>query len=259
MVTLSALAMATSTIRLGTMVLNNDFHHPGHLARDAGFVDLISEGRLELGLGAGHSHNEYEAIGMPFAPASVRIERLAEAIPLIRRLLDGEVVTHRGPHYTLNEMSAFPRPAHRVPILVGGNGPLLLTLAATHADIVNVSGLGRTREDGSHHDVLWDHFNVEARFELIRAAAATANRTRPLELSIHAQAVIITDNRRAAAQLIADNNESLDLASALEAPFLLLGTPAQIRQQIIEMYERWGVSYITTFEPHAEALARVIH
>ncbi len=258
MVTLAALAGATSAIRLGTMVLNNDFHHPAHLAREAGFVDLISNGRLELGIGAGHSHHEYRQVGRAFDDAAVRVDRLAEAIPLLRRLLDGEPVSHAGPYYTLDEMTSHPRPAHRVPILVGGNGPRLLQLAARHADIVNVSGLGRTRSDGSHHDVLWDPVSVESRFDLIHRTAATCERTRSLEIGVHVQGVVITGDRRRVAESIVARNESLDLDAALSAPFLLLGTVAQIVAQLHEMRERWGVTYLTMFEHDADAMAQII-
>ncbi len=258
MVTLAALAGATSTIRLGTMVLNNDFHHPAHLAREAGFVDLISHGRLELGLGAGHSHHEYRRVGRPFDDASVRVDRLGEAIPLLRRLLDGEPVSHTGPHYTLDEMVSHPRPAHRVPIMVGGNGRHLLQIAARHADIVNVSGLGRTRPDGSHHDVLWDSTSIESRFDLIHRTAATCERSRSLEIGVHIQGIVITGDRRRAAQAFVDRNESLDLDTALNAPFLLLGTVPQIIDQLHEMRERWGVTYLTMFEHDADAMAQII-
>ena len=118
---LTAAAGATKTLRLGTLVLNNDFRHPAVLAREAATVDLLSDGRLELGLGAGHAFPEYERAGLRFDAAAIRIQRLGEAVRVVRRLLDGEAVEFDGKHYQLHGDSCFPKPmqAH-VPLLLGG-------------------------------------------------------------------------------------------------------------------------------------------
>ena len=117
-------AEATDRLRVGTFVINNDFRHPVVLAREAASLGMLTEGRFELGLGAGHMKPEYDQVGIPFDAAGVRVDRLAEAVPLIRMLLDGEEVTHEGEHYRVTAHRAWPvlEPAHRVPILVGGNG-----------------------------------------------------------------------------------------------------------------------------------------
>src|SRR3954451_15663261 len=130
-------AEATKRLRVGTNVLNNDLRHPVLVAREAAAVDLLSDGRLQLGLGAGSIKSEYDEAGFSFDPGSVRVERLAEAVRIIRKLLEGDEVTFSGRHYRVTGHTIAPHPIQNPhpPILIGGNGRQLLTLAATEADI----------------------------------------------------------------------------------------------------------------------------
>ena len=117
---LTAAAEATDRLRVGTLVVNNDFHHPVLLAREAATVDLLTDGRLELGLGAGHMKSEYDAIGLPFDPPSVRVARMAESAEIIHRLLAGEEVTFHGRDHHVVEQRIAPTPVQRpVPLLIG--------------------------------------------------------------------------------------------------------------------------------------------
>ena len=139
---LAVAAAATRRLRVGTMVLNNDFRHPTVLAREAATLDLLSDGRLELGIGAGHMKSEYDEAGLSFDRGGVRVARLSEAVLVLKRLFDGEPVTFDGRHYRVTGHTIHPRPVQRPrpPIFIGGNGPRLLTLAAAEADIVGFSG-----------------------------------------------------------------------------------------------------------------------
>ena len=168
---LAALAGATTRVRLGTLVLNNDWRHPALLAREAATLDLLSEGRLELGVGAGHAAPEYAEVGLPFDPPAARVARLEELVGILRRLFDGETVSVDGASYHLAEHRLFP--VRRPRLLVGGNGDRVLRLAAREADIVGFTGLGRTRADGQTHDVAWDEASVDAK------VASRAGRSRP--------------------------------------------------------------------------------
>jgi alkanesulfonate monooxygenase SsuD/methylene tetrahydromethanopterin reductase-like flavin-dependent oxidoreductase (luciferase family) len=153
---LAAAASWTSSIRLCPLVLNNDFHHPALLAQELASLDVLSGGRLEAGIGAGHSFTEYAAAGIGFDPPAVHKARLAESVEVLRRLLDGEAVTHTGEHYRLEEVSTLrPRQAH-LPILVGVNGRAALAHAARHADTIGLTMLGRTLPDGQRHEVRWE-------------------------------------------------------------------------------------------------------
>jgi probable F420-dependent oxidoreductase len=127
---------------VGTNVLNNDFRHLVLVAREAATIDLLTEGRLQLGLGAGHMQSEYEQAGLDFDAGAIRVERLAEAVTLIKGLLKGEQVAFAGRHYRVTGHTIYPLPVQQPhpPILIGGNGRSLLTLAAREADIVGSPG-----------------------------------------------------------------------------------------------------------------------
>lgn len=165
---LGFLAAATDRIRLGTMVLNNDFRHPALLAREAAMLDQLSHGRFELGVGAGHAAPEYYELGIQFDPAPVRVSRLEAAVSILHRLFDGETVTVDGPHYRLHEHRL--RPLRCPTLLVGGNGNRVLRLAATTADIVGLTGLGRTLPDGQWHEPQWAAHQIDAQVDLVRVA-----------------------------------------------------------------------------------------
>ena len=143
---LAAAACATTRIRLSMFVLANDLRHPGMLAKEVATVDVLSGGRVELGLGAGWDRNDYEALGIALDPPSVRIARLEEAVTAIRPLLRGEMVTQHGAYYQLTGLTVRPRPLQEggVPIVLGGGGRKMLSLAARLGDIVSVSA----RNDG---------------------------------------------------------------------------------------------------------------
>ena len=248
---LGFLAAATDRIRVGTMVLNNDFRHPALLAREAAMLDQLSNGRLELGVGAGHAAPEYREVGLPFDPAPVRVERLEAAVAILRRLFDGETVTVDGPHYRLHEYRLWP--ARCPTLLVGGNGDRVLRLAATAADVVGFTGLGRTRPDGRRHEPQWVADQIDAKADLVRAAAGA--RLPGLELSALVQHVAITADREAAVEPISAWTGT-DPATLLAAPYLLVGTAHQIVEQLHEARARWGFSYFVTRD--AEATAPII-
>lgn len=119
---LAAAAAATERLRVGTFVLNNDFRHPVLVAREAATLDLLSGGRLELGLGAGHMRREYDEAGIGFDSAGVRVDRLGESLAIIKSLLAGDEVDYEGSHYRVRGHTIWPRLARRPPIIVGGNG-----------------------------------------------------------------------------------------------------------------------------------------
>jgi probable F420-dependent oxidoreductase len=140
--TLSAIAAATSRVRVGSLALCNDFRHPGLVAKMAATVDLLSGGRLDLGLGAGWYEAEYERAGIKLDRPGLRIERLGEAVEIVKRLLDGDELDFSGKHYQLEGAVCRPHGQSRPPIWVGGKGDKLLATAARVADGWNMSWLG---------------------------------------------------------------------------------------------------------------------
>ena len=168
---LVALALSTLRVRIGTLVLNNDLRNPVVLAQELATLDRPSKGRLEVGIGAGHTFTEYQAIGERFDPPAVRKERLAESVEILRQLLDGESVDKQGRFYHLDGAVISKPSQNHVPILVGVNGKLPLAHAARHADIIAPTMLGRTLADGQRHEVRWEAARLDETVAWIRDQA----------------------------------------------------------------------------------------
>ena len=248
---LGALAAATDRIRIGTLVLNNDFRHPALLAREAATLDLLSNGRFELGVGAGHAAPEYHELGIPFDPPRVRVDRLESSVAILRRLFDDETVNVDGPHYALHGHRLDP--PRRPTLLVGGNGDRVLRLAATTADVVGFTGLGRTLPDGQRHIPEWAVHEIDATVATVRAAAGA--RFDQLELNALVQHLEITEDRVRAVEPIAERTGA-DPQVLLDSPYLLVGTCDEIVEQVRRARDRWGFSYFVTRD--AEATAPII-
>ena len=254
---LGAIAAATERIRLCPLVLNNDFRHPVHLARELAALDHLSGGRVELGIGAGHSSTEYDAIGIRFDPPAVRKARLAEAVEIMRRLFDGETVTFAGEHYRLDNVRAQRSLQARLPILVGVNGPTALAHAARHADTIGLTMLGRTLADGQRHETRWEAARLDQTIGHVRQQAAA--RARPLELHALVQRVIVTDDREQIAADVVQQGWAPTVADALATPFLAIGTHEEIAGHLLECRRRWGISYFSVrdVESFAPVIARL--
>ncbi|HTO13789.1 MAG TPA: TIGR03621 family F420-dependent LLM class oxidoreductase [Candidatus Binatia bacterium] len=251
-------AAATTRLRVGTLVLNNDFRHPVLLAREAALVDLLSDGRLQLGLGAGYMKSEYEQAGVPFDRGGVRVARLAEAVTILKGLLRGDTVTFTGHHYRVTGHAIHPRPRQQPhpPILIGGNGRHILTLAACEADIVALTGVTFSR-GGAGRD--FSGFTAEGTDERLRWIREVASeRLERLELNALVQRVIVTGDRAKAADELARQWAPLTAADILESPFVLLGTVDEIAEVLRRRRERWGISYYVVMEPAMDALAPVV-
>jgi probable F420-dependent oxidoreductase len=257
---LLAAAEATSTLRVGSLVFDNDFRHPALLAREAATLDVLSGGRLELGLGAGWMKSEYDQAGIPFERASVRIDRLEEAVRIIKGLFADGPVDFAGHHYTISGLEGFPRPEQRPhpPIHIGGGGRRLLSLAAREADIVGF--IPRARPDGGGQD-LADATPEALQQKIAWVREAAGARFAELELGLLVAQVITTEDREQAAQFIATTLAAgFDVSSAqiLRAPYLLIGSLDQICADLVSRRERYGISYISIFEQSLEALAPVV-
>jgi probable F420-dependent oxidoreductase len=253
-------ADATTRLRVGTNVLNNDLRHPVLIAREVATADLLTGGRFQLGLGAGHMKSEYDQAGLIFERGATRVARLAEAVTIVKALLRGECITFAGRYYRVSGHAIHPKPVQvpHPPILIGGNGPRLLELAAREADIVGLTGItfagGGTQPDLS----AWRARAVDERVALVRTAAA--QRFEGLVLEALVQRVIITqagrDARRAAAAEVTRGQLTPD--EALDSPFTLIGPIEQLADLLQARRERWGISSYTVFEPAVELLAPVV-
>lgn len=255
LVTLAAIAQATTHCRIGTLVLNADVRNPVQLAWEAMTLDLISGGRFELGLGAGHTPQEYLAIGVEQDRPRLRKRRLIESLQVIRRLLDGDHVTIDGEFHTLENAHIGRSIQDPLPLLVGGNGADLLAQAGAHADIIGLQGLGKTLEDGHRHTTRWTPDWLDTQLDQIRSGAGV--RFEQIELNALVQIVQITDNRQSATAAICDRIEGLSPADAEVIPYILVGTVDQIIDKLYRCRQRWGISYFAVRE--LEAFAPVVN
>jgi alkanesulfonate monooxygenase SsuD/methylene tetrahydromethanopterin reductase-like flavin-dependent oxidoreductase (luciferase family) len=214
---------------------------------------------MELGLGAGHSFTEYEAIGVPFDAPAVRKARLSEAIEILRHLLDGEMVSFAGEHYHLRDVRTMRSLQSHLPIMAGVNGRRALTHAARHADVIGLTGLGRTLADGQRHETRWGSDRIDRVVALITDAAK--GRPEPPELHALVQAVIVTDDREAAAANVTRSGWTQTPEDALNTPFLAIGTHIEIAEHLRACRSRWGIAYfsvrdVESFAPVIEHLGR---
>lgn len=249
-------AGATQRIRLGSLVYDNDFRHPAVLAQEIGTIDVLTGGRFEFGIGAGWLRSEYDKAGIPFESGAVRVERMAEALAIVRGFLGTQPVTFSGKHYRISELEGSCKPVQQPhpPILIGGGGRRLLTLAAQEADIISV--MPRAKRDGSglqDADGSLDAFQEKVR--IIREAAGP--RFGRLELNTLVQEVIVTDDADAAAAHLS-GEWHIEPTSLLASPLMLIGSAERIREKLQSLRERLEISYITVFEKNMDALAPVM-
>lgn len=256
---LASAAAATTRLRVGSMVLSNDFRHPAHVAHEALTLQYLSGGRFELGLGAGWYAPEYAAAGLTFEPIGRRIERLEEALQVITALCDGAPLQHDGTHYRIDglQLPTPPACAPRPRLMVGAGGPRMLRLAARYADTVGILPAPiRGAEDPDGPD---DRMPAALERKLEVLDGAGVDRAAPIELSALVT-VRVSDHRTAATDaLIAERGWSgTPVESVWAMPTILIGSLAQIRADIAERHERFGLSYLVTGDRDLATVAAVI-
>jgi probable F420-dependent oxidoreductase len=231
-------AEATRTLRVGTLVLNNDLRNPVLLAKEIASLGLAAEGRIEVGLGAGWLRSDYEESGIEYLNARQRVEKLAESLTIMRELWSEGEVTFEGNHYTVRGARCIPRPAAPPRVIVGGGSKRILSVAAEQADIVNVSLPSGEKSGDAVNKATIDHFDRCVNW--VRAAAG--DRFGSLELQIAVVAVMVVASRRAAVR----SATMLGFAGeeALDLPVLLIGSEDELCERLIERRERWGFSSV---------------
>lgn len=255
MVALASAASATTTLRLGTMVLANDFRHPVMLAKEAATLDHLSGGRFELGIGAGWLRDEYEAAGMPFDPAGTRVGRLEESLRILRSLLGGEKTDFAGEHYRVDGLTVFPRPERRPPLVVGAGSARMLGIAGRHADTVGV--LPRALPEGAISDELTERLpdTIARKVDRVREAAGG----RDVELSMMVNPVFGDDPRRTAARVAVTRGWGTSSAGlVLEMPSQFVGPPEHMAEQMLARRDRYGFTYYQIPDSAMEAFAPVV-
>ena len=250
-----AAAAATEKIYVGPHVAGIDFRNPVLFAKEAATIDLLSDGRMMLGLGAGWSKDDYAIAGIEQAPASTRIERLGEAVTIMRGLWGAEPFSFEGAHFTVAESNAMPKPVNQIPILIGGGGQKLLTLATQVADIVGINPkiVGKSINPRSMATAAADA--VDEKIGFVKAAAG--DRFGEIELQLQLFKTVVKDEPGPTAGAPTKAFEMPPEVVAT-APFFQIGSVAQIKENLIAMRERWGISYIVCQNDGTQALAPIV-
>ncbi|MCC6792062.1 MAG: TIGR03621 family F420-dependent LLM class oxidoreductase [Thermomicrobiales bacterium] len=253
---LMAAAMVSDRLRIGSFVFDNDFRHPALLAKAATTLDVLSGGRFELGIGAGWLKEEYDQTGIPFDPAAVRIERMVEAVHLLKKNFTEEhPVSFHGTHYTVEHLICPPHPVQKPhpPIMIGGGSKRILSVAGREADIVGITTRAKPNGDKDFADCT--AAATERKIAWVREAAG--ERFPALELNLTVSDIQVTDDAAGAAERIGAAY-GLTAAEVLDSPHILLGTVDERVERLRERRERFGFSYIIVTEPNLEALGPVV-
>jgi probable F420-dependent oxidoreductase len=254
---LMSAADATSTLRVGSLVFDNDYRHPVVLAKEAATLDLLSEGRLDFGLGAGWQVSDYEQTGIPFDAPGIRIERMAEALQIIKSFFAGGSVSFTGKHYKVEGVEAAPTPVQKPhpPIVLGGGGKRMLHLAGREADIVSVNF---NLSEGRVNRNLVRTGLAEATDEKVGwIREAAGDRFAAIELSVTVFVANVTDDRDTVAGALAAGLRS-EPDEILQTPHFLIGTVEQIVEDLQARRERFGISYVVVPDEAAVSLAPVV-
>ncbi len=254
---LTAVAVATSTIRLLPLVLANDYRHPVILAKELATLDALSGGRLEFGIGAGWMITDYEYSGIPHDSAGLRIRRLAESVDIVTALLRGERVDIDGEFYSVHGEVSQPQPAQPdgVPLLLAGGKQKMLTLAGERADIVGINP-GMTAgviDERAGRDATAD--KTDQKFAWVRDGAGARFDSITFQTRIHL--AMITDDREAVAKEMAPLL-GISTQDALDSPHALVGSVGQVVDEVKRWRDRWGFSYVSIDAQNIEDFAPVV-
>jgi probable F420-dependent oxidoreductase len=257
---LAAAAAVTTQLRLGTIVLSNDFRHPAIVAHEAATLHLVSGGRFELGIGAGWYQPEYDAAGIAFDAAGQRITRLDESLTIVKGLLAGTPVHYQGEFYRIDglNLDVLPTPRPSSPrLLVGAGGRRMLRLAARHADIIGL--LPAPIQNSTDSDTPIDRLPAafDAKLGVIREAAG--DRFENIEINAFGT-FVITDKRRAETQelILQRGWTGIDVEAVWQMPTIFIGSLDQIRADLHARRERFGLSYLIVGEDSLPSLVKII-
>ncbi|HSS09844.1 MAG TPA: TIGR03621 family F420-dependent LLM class oxidoreductase [Acidimicrobiales bacterium] len=252
-----AAAAATTTLRIGTLVFCNDYKHPLILAKEAATMDLLSDGRLELGLGAGWMKKDYEQAGIPYDPPATRVDRFEEAIAIIKGLFADSPLDYRGTQYTIIGHEGLPKPVQRPhpPIVIGGGGKRVLGIAARQADIVSVNPNLKEGLGGAETAPNITPARTTQKVAWVRDAAG--ERFDDIELNALIGFALVTDTADSIAEAMAPVF-GIPAEDALHVPVCLIGTVDFMVDELRRRRDEWGFSYIGFDGGSWEAMAPVV-
>jgi len=254
---LMSAADATTRLRIGSLVFDNDYRHPVVLAKEAATLDLLSAGRLDLGIGAGWMVSDYQQAGIPYDSAGTRIDRLAETVTIIKKFFGGGEFSFTGKHYSIKGLEGAPSPVQKPhpPILLGGGGRKMLSLAAREANIVHVN---YNLNEGRINPKLVQTGMAEATDEkLAWIKEAAGDRFDAIELGFTVFFANVTEDRESLASALAPSM-GFEPRNVLEMPHFLIGTVEQIEEDLKLRRERYGFSDVIVPGEATESLAPIV-
>lgn len=239
---LASAATLTTELRVGSLVFAADYRHPVVIARELATIDLLSEGRFELGIGAGWMAADYRSSGIPMDAPKVRVDRMIEVVTILKGLFAEGPFSFSGEHFTITDLDGSPKPYRPggPPLLIGAGAPRMLRYAGATADIVGVNPSIHSGEvdAAAARDAQVDR--IDAKLGWVREGAG--DRLDDLELNAWLAVANVTDDAAATAELLAPAFEA-DPVQLLDSPMVMLGTIDELAEQVLARRERWGYSY----------------
>ncbi|MGB3736812.1 MAG: TIGR03621 family F420-dependent LLM class oxidoreductase [Ilumatobacter sp.] len=256
---LQAVLSATTTLRASALVFDNDYKHPLVLAKELATMDVLSGGRVEVGLGAGWMIADYEQAGMTYDRAGVRIDRFVEGLAVIKGVMGAEPFSFDGEHYTIRGHDGFPKPVQRPhpPVIIGGGGPRVLGIAAREADIVGVNGTLHAGVIGPEAISTMTRDAVIDKVAIVADAAREAGRLDHIEMNVRTFFVSVTDDREAQISAMA-GMIGVEEQMIAESPFALIGDVDQICDTLVARREEFGFSYVIVGAGEVDDFAPVV-
>jgi probable F420-dependent oxidoreductase len=252
---LATVAAATTRIRIAPFVFANDFRHPLILAGEAATLDVLSGGRLLLGMGAGWRVTDYRQLGMPYEEPRVRVDRLVESVRIVKRLMTGEAVTHNGNHYHLDRARLAPLPVQRPhpPFIIGGGGPRMLRFAAREADVVGLL----PQFDPRGRPIVAQATDSATRTKATLVREAAGDRWGSLDLNVLVFYAGLVGGREGVLAS-ARNAAFAGAVSLVGTPYVLHGTPARVRDILLRRRDAWGLNSYTFSAGSMESMAPIV-
>ena len=254
---LMAVADATTTLRVGALVFDNDYKHPVVLAKELATMDVLSDGRVEIGVGAGWMESDYRAAGIPYDRPGVRIDRFVEGLAVIKGAMAEGPFSFDGEHYTITDYDGKPLPVQRPhpPVLIGGGGPRVLGIAAREADIVGINGTMTAGVVGPEAISTMTLEAVEERLRHVREVAG--ERIDDIELNIRVFFTAVTDDRAGRVEAVA-GMIGVEPAMIEASPFALIGSVDEIVETARRRRDELGFSYLIVGGDDVEPFAPVV-
>ena len=249
-------ADATTDLRVCALVFDNDYKHPVVLAKELATMDVLSDGRMEIGLGAGWMISDYEQAGIPYDSPGVRVDRFVEGLHIIKQAMQPGAFSFDGTHYTITNYDGLPKPVQaKPPVLIGGGGKRVLGIAAREADIVGINPSLHTGVIDAETIGGMTAESVDEKLAIVRAAAG--DRMSEIELNIRAFLVNVTADGAGAREKLA-GAMGVPATMMETSPFALIGSPDELIERLLERREKWGFSYVIVGQGDVDSFAPVV-